>query len=101
MADVNFIATQNAARAATPVDITAHVLPLLELCRYASMASSAVGGLYTLAHVDQDFRKRMNNAAPLLCELADSSPGELVAGALWVAVDLLAKYENQPFGGRA
>lgn len=101
MAELNFIATRNAAPATTPLDITTHVLPLLELCRYAAMASSAVTGLCALADVDPDFKKRMNHAAPLFRELADGCPGDLVAGALWVAMDLLLKYENQPISGGA
>jgi hypothetical protein len=84
-----------------PIDITAHVLPLLELCRYASMASSAVTGLQAMAGVMPEFRKQVNNAAPYLSELADSQAGDLVAGVLWVAIDLLSQYENQPSTGEA
>lgn len=79
-----------------PVDIHAHVLPILELCRFASMADSAVCGLYALADVAPEFKKQMNNAAPSLAELADSRGGDQVAGALWVALRLLELYVSQP-----
>lgn len=84
-----------------PVDIPAHVLPILELCRFAAMAQSAVSSLYDLANIDPAFRDRLRDAVPSLSELADSHGGDQVAAALWVAIDLLERYDMQPPKGRA
>lgn len=76
------------------VDLHAHVLPLLDLCRYAAMASTAFEGLADTAHVLPDFGRRMHHAAPDFCELADYGGGAMVAGGLWVAMDLLRVYAD-------
>lgn len=81
-----------------PVDIPAHVLPILELCRYASLAHAAVSELYDLAGVDPYFKDRIHGASPTLPELKDRNGGIQVAAALWVAIDLLERYDQQPAG---
>lgn len=84
-----------------PIDIPAHVLPILELCRFASLAQAAVSGLYDTANILPDFKERMQLAAPAIAEVADSHGGNQVAAALWVAIDLLERYEAQPILGGA
>jgi len=84
-----------------PVDVHAHVLPILEVCRFASMAYSAVGDLYDLAQFNPSFKRQMQDAASGLSELNDSRIGDQVAAALWVAIDLLERYESRSSSGGA
>ncbi len=83
-----------------PVDVHAHVLPILEVCRFASMAQGAVSDLYDLAQFNPTFKRQMQDAASHLSELNDTRIGEQVAAALLVAIDLLERYEGRPSSGR-
>lgn len=74
------------------VDLHVHVLPLLDLCRYAAMASTLVEGVYDMAGVNADFDRLLSRAAPAMGELADYGGGAMVAGGLAVAMDLLREY---------
>lgn len=77
------------------MDVSTHILPLLELCRYAALASFAVDGLHNQGKADHSFKSR---SSPYIAELLDSHPGQTISEALWVAMDLLEKYERQEDG---
>ena len=74
------------------MEVSTHIMPLLELCRYAALASFSVDGLHNQGKADASFKSRSN---PYLAELLDSHPGQTISEVLWVAMDLLEKYEKQ------
>lgn len=78
------------------VDLHAHILPLLDLCRYAAMASAAFEGLKDTARVRPDFGQQLRDAAPDFPELADYGGGVMVSGGLLVAMELLHQYADTP-----
>lgn len=84
-----------------PVDLTAHVLPIMELCRFASMSCSAVQALHGMGQLSPDLKRQLETYAPYLSELAESDVGDRIGAALWVAIDLLERYNGQPSKGRA
>lgn len=78
------------------VDVHVHILPLLELCHYAAMASTAMSGLANLAGLRPDLARELHAAAPDFSELADSDGGTLAARGISIAIDLLRYYDEMP-----
>lgn len=79
------------------IDLDAHGLPILELCRYAGLAASATTSLLTVGVLKPEFGKSIENTTANLPELRDMSGGDVIAAAaLHVAIDLPRRYMAQP-----
>ena len=78
------------------IDMHCHILPLLDLCRYASMASCALTAIADLARSRPDFRRHLDDASSDLAELADYGGGATAASGIWIAMDLLRHYDEIP-----
>lgn len=78
------------------IDLDVHVLPILELCRYPGLATSATTSLLTVGVLKPEFGKSIENTTANLPELRDMSGGDVIAAGLHVAIDLLRLYMEQP-----
>lgn len=77
------------------IDMHAHILPLLDLCRYAAMASSAFEDLTKAGGVLPDFKRQLHAETSSLMELSDYGGGNVVAAGVWIAMEFLREYESQ------
>lgn len=82
------------------VDLACHVAPLLELCRYAAAASFTLNDIQQTAQFHPSFANQLK-CITTLNEPSTDHAGDMVASALWVALDLLGHYQRHQEGGGA
>lgn len=81
------------------VDIECHVVPLLELCRFASAASATLNDIQQTASIHPPLATQLRSITTLN-EPSTIHAGEMVASALFVALDLLDCFVRQQDGER-